>query len=627
LVHVHTISGKTSYKYYRLASKAIFAVIKEFGFPLEKRGMDEAYLDVSSAISDIESGVSSLLEQASGIAARMKSAVETKTGYICSCGVATNKLLAKLSSRKAKPNGVSCIHDEDWVSIARGLRVESLPQCGGQIAEILAERFKAITCAEASAIGLDDLVESIGLKKAHLLYESCRGQDPSPVVATAAAKSLQSQCSITPLVLVQHEGTTGLDDNHLGLLEPTPPWSVDRIGRIVDILANDLAERIEEDAEENNRHATSLTLSLQMFTCSPTEVGHFGIPCAAPAGAAASRVRPSHVSQVYEGAVVVWPSHQFVPAIEHVAPPEPALVWTRAATELVKKTGQVTSRSTVFPLDAYEDGRSTAARATSILQSAQKIYLAAALAAADSDGWWWNGLTCAASKTVLSCFPQHDFQQSSDGTVPGVGGAGMLGKIDWMSHPLGTSSSNSTLKSWVNRFTLPLSVVKIALAATNFKAGPPPQSVLKFLMPRTHLSPTRFPESPERVTGTSKRSMLPTNNSAVQGARASAERNRDTTKRTTQMTLAGQKRLREASTPPTPEIKPFHDVEVVVLASQSSGEEDVQFVGAEESRGASPASEILRFPAKLSQILQCDLRAGGTFITPDFVTQVWKSVS
>lgn len=51
LVHVHTINGKASYKFYRQSSAAIYKALHSFHFPVERRGMDEAFVDATSQAS------------------------------------------------------------------------------------------------------------------------------------------------------------------------------------------------------------------------------------------------------------------------------------------------------------------------------------------------------------------------------------------------------------------------------------------------------------------------------------------------------------------------------------------------------------------------------------------------
>src|SRR5512135_2792411 len=74
---------------YKEASRAVFAVFREFTPLVEGLSLDEAYLDVT--------GSRTILGEPAAIAAQIKARIRERTGLTASVGVSFNKLLAKIA--------------------------------------------------------------------------------------------------------------------------------------------------------------------------------------------------------------------------------------------------------------------------------------------------------------------------------------------------------------------------------------------------------------------------------------------------------------------------------------------------------------------------------------------------
>lgn len=83
---------------YRQVSELVFGVFETFSPLVEMASIDEAYLDMT--------GTERLHGPPLEAAHRLHEAVKRRTGLNCSIGVATSRLVAKVASDQAKPNGV-----------------------------------------------------------------------------------------------------------------------------------------------------------------------------------------------------------------------------------------------------------------------------------------------------------------------------------------------------------------------------------------------------------------------------------------------------------------------------------------------------------------------------------------
>src|SRR5918995_7498962 len=100
------------------ASKALFEIFKQTAPLVEGLSMEEAFLDVR--------GLEAISGTPREIAARLRRRVREEVGLAVSVGVARTKVLAKMASRAAKPDGLLVIAPADEDAFLHPLGVESL---------------------------------------------------------------------------------------------------------------------------------------------------------------------------------------------------------------------------------------------------------------------------------------------------------------------------------------------------------------------------------------------------------------------------------------------------------------------------------------------------------------------
>jgi DNA polymerase-4 len=165
---------------YRLASKQIFAIYREYADVVEPLSLDEAYLDVTDAAQQRGS--------ATAIAAEIRQRVAATVGITVSAGVAPNKFLAKIASDWRKPDGLFAIRPAAVDAFVAALPVKKLHGVGRVTAEKL-NSLGITTCADLRTWSLVQLQQQFG-KFGERLFQLCRGIDERPVCATRAAKSI-----------------------------------------------------------------------------------------------------------------------------------------------------------------------------------------------------------------------------------------------------------------------------------------------------------------------------------------------------------------------------------------------------------------------------------------------------
>lgn len=107
---------------YREISKRIYAILNRFTPQVEMASIDEAYLDLT--------GTERLWGPPLKAAHTLHETVSKETGLNCSLGLASSRLVAKVSSDQAKPNGVLYIVPGQEAAFLAPLEIRKIPGVG-----------------------------------------------------------------------------------------------------------------------------------------------------------------------------------------------------------------------------------------------------------------------------------------------------------------------------------------------------------------------------------------------------------------------------------------------------------------------------------------------------------------
>ncbi|MFN7552805.1 MAG: DNA polymerase IV [Pseudomonadota bacterium] len=170
---------------YAEVSAAVFSVFAEFTPVIEGLSLDEAFLDVSASRR--------LLGSLPAIGALVRARVRERTGLPCSVGMAHNKLLAKLATELAKPDGLFHLPPERVGATLDPLPVERLWTIGAVAARRLAE-VGVRTIGELRGADPSAVARAMG-SQAATAQRLAAGIDERAVEPDRDGKSIGAECT------------------------------------------------------------------------------------------------------------------------------------------------------------------------------------------------------------------------------------------------------------------------------------------------------------------------------------------------------------------------------------------------------------------------------------------------
>ncbi|MEU5644561.1 DNA polymerase IV [Streptomyces milbemycinicus] len=168
---------------YRQVSDKVMALLATLSPLVEPLSLDEAFVDLEAG------GAPATAEAARAVGERLRADIVAATGLTGSVGLAGSKMLAKIASERAKPDGLVLIEPGTERELLGPLTVRTLPGVGPATAEAL-RRTGITTVAETREAGEEELVRLLGKAHGASLYVMACGQDDRPVVAERDAKSV-----------------------------------------------------------------------------------------------------------------------------------------------------------------------------------------------------------------------------------------------------------------------------------------------------------------------------------------------------------------------------------------------------------------------------------------------------
>src|SRR5215469_15560834 len=168
---------------YQEVSRTVFGVFHEITPLVQGLSLDEAFLDVTASQQAMGGAVE--------IARRIKLQIRELTGLTASVGVAPNKLVAKIASDLAKPDGLSVVEPERVRAVLDPLSVRRLPglgrKTGAKVEEAGIRTFAELRSAP------DAVLWPLFGRHSAWVRERASGIDERPVEPDLEEKSLSAE--------------------------------------------------------------------------------------------------------------------------------------------------------------------------------------------------------------------------------------------------------------------------------------------------------------------------------------------------------------------------------------------------------------------------------------------------
>jgi len=169
---------------YHEVSRGVMDLLGSVTALVEQVSIDEAFLDVS--------GARRRMGPPTVIAEHIRTQVRSRFGVTCSVGVAASKLVAKLGSSHAKPDGMMLVPKAATVDFMRALPVGALWGVGERTEQVLA-RWGVRTVAELADLDVTTLQQIVGKAHGAHLHDLAWGRDPRPVSPGHQEKSIGAE--------------------------------------------------------------------------------------------------------------------------------------------------------------------------------------------------------------------------------------------------------------------------------------------------------------------------------------------------------------------------------------------------------------------------------------------------
>ncbi|MCD7442909.1 DNA polymerase IV [Streptomyces lincolnensis] len=168
---------------YRSISEQVMGLLRALSPLVEPLSLDEAFVD-------LEAGGAAWDEESARLAAvKLRADIRAVTGLTGSVGLAASKMLAKIASEQAKPDGLVVIDPGTERAMLGPMSVRTLPGVGPATGDHL-RRAGITTVEEIVEAGEDELVRLLGKAHGHGLYAMALAHDERPVVAERETKSV-----------------------------------------------------------------------------------------------------------------------------------------------------------------------------------------------------------------------------------------------------------------------------------------------------------------------------------------------------------------------------------------------------------------------------------------------------
>ncbi|MER8187796.1 DNA polymerase IV [Kitasatospora sp. NPDC094015] len=177
---------------YRWASEIVMGLLRERSPLVEPLSLDEAFVDLEAGPYGPALAQAGPVEGARlvlALAEDLRADILERTGLTASVGAAGSKLMAKIASERAKPDGLVLVEIGSEQAVLSPMPVRALPGIGPATEQAL-RRVGLTTVADLAAAGQEELVQLLGRAHGAGVHQMAIGVDERAVVPDRDAKSV-----------------------------------------------------------------------------------------------------------------------------------------------------------------------------------------------------------------------------------------------------------------------------------------------------------------------------------------------------------------------------------------------------------------------------------------------------
>jgi DNA polymerase IV len=169
--------------YYQDLSRRFHGTLDHYSPLVESGGLDEAFLDIT--------GCEALLGTPRQAAAAIRRQIRDELTLPASVGIASSRIVAKVASDRAKPDGVFDVPPGEEAAFLAPMPLRALPMLGPSMEKRL-NQLGIVTLGQVAALPAHTLQALFGRLGPEVAMRA-RGVDPTPVGSSAAAKSISRE--------------------------------------------------------------------------------------------------------------------------------------------------------------------------------------------------------------------------------------------------------------------------------------------------------------------------------------------------------------------------------------------------------------------------------------------------
>ena len=167
---------------YEKISRILFKVLLRYCQKIQIISCDEAFLDITGVKDPV------------ALASAVRNDIFAMTGCTASIGIGANRLLARLATKKAKPNGQFYISSSQTSSFLAPLPVGELPSVGRKLQKLL-HASSITTVGQLQNYSLEFLQKKFGTKTGETLFKFARGIDEREIAYNQKRKTIGVDCN------------------------------------------------------------------------------------------------------------------------------------------------------------------------------------------------------------------------------------------------------------------------------------------------------------------------------------------------------------------------------------------------------------------------------------------------